>query len=169
MKGWMIWILSLAGLGAAGWFFFRGDEPAKPGQPSAKYLVCPRCGLEVSYSKDLEGKQCPQCGKQGPPLRASQTAGGARAAVPPAGKRLAGFIVGLVALQVFAYVVITRVRASRQAAQARLRAGLVCRCPYCNRKIRFPVRLAGQGFVCPRCRTGFVLPATSSPDEEDDD
>src|SRR5262249_1661117 len=108
-------------------------------------------------------RDCPHCGKGSGPMVA--TVGPAANLGPltigPVGK---GIVLGLVSLVLFqgvAYLWFLKLRARRTEAEDSLRQIVVCRCPFCNRKIGYSRAKTGSGALCPRCKTAFTLPAES--------
>jgi hypothetical protein len=143
-----------------------GLTPSQKGK-AATHLHCPECGLEVSYKADLEGKWCPQCGAGGPKMIATvgPYKGQRKAETGPAGRILVGVLVALVVVPAGLYVWVLYSQARQRAEEEARNQFLVCHCPFCARKIGYPMKKVGEGSLCPRCKTAFTLPEGEVLDE----
>src|SRR4051812_42102705 len=140
------------------------EQPDRPAGKEYTNLHCPECRLELTYSAAQDGKPCPQCGASGPrmvPTVGSFVSGEADRGPGRFGNFLAAFVIAsaLVEAALYGWVLRERARA-RAEEEARLRQ-LVCRCPFCSRKIGYPQTRIGTGAVCARCKTAFLLPDAS--------
>jgi hypothetical protein len=82
-----------------------------------------------------------------------------------AGKGLVFGVVTVVLLQAMAYLWFMHLRARRQQEEDSKLKIMVCRCPFCNRKIGYAVVKIGTGAMCPRCKTAFILPEDGLPED----
>jgi hypothetical protein len=149
--------LVLLVLGLAAWLLFggtgSGDEQGRP----YTYLHCSVCREEIPYDPKKEGQNCDSCeaGTYTPTFASIQVEEGQLSA----GAKVAVFLLlAAVLLQGLAYLGVSRLRAKRRAAAEVLNRMVVCRCPFCQRKIGYRATQAGTGVVCPRCKTAFALP-----------
>ena len=74
------------------------------------------------------------------------------------GRVLVVLVVAAIAMQGVAFLAAARLRRSCAAADADKNRRLVSECPFCRRGVKYPAFKGGTGFVCPKCRTAFVLP-----------
>jgi Zn finger protein HypA/HybF involved in hydrogenase expression len=151
--------LVLSALVVAAWFLFAGSglfEKNKDG-PRYTHMHCPECWDESTLTPALVGKVCPSCnkGKYTPTVGSVLEGGGS---LTPAAKVVIFLLLTALLLQGLAFLVVQRLRALRRAAAEVVNRKLVCRCPYCKRKLAYPVARVGSGAVCSQCKTGFTLP-----------
>jgi hypothetical protein len=127
-------------------------------------LRCSVCGEELPYSKALDGKPCSVCGEG--VFRPGVDAGSGGSAPPSLGSRVIVFAcVGGVLVAGVAYLVVRRLGQLRMEDARHRNRKLVCRCPYCERKIAYPASRVGEGAVCSRCKTAFSLPGADQAEE----
>ena len=141
------------------WYFIpSGQEPEK--QEDYKFIHCPECLTEYPFTKKLLGKQCPNCGhprpKYIPTVRSIKDQGAEERKTT---SWSAVFVVLLIIVilaegSVLAWVYYQRTSKKTRTSPSFLR----CQCPVCHRKIAYSIRMADQGFLCPQCKTGFILP-----------
>ena len=131
------------------------------------HMHCPECALEVRYKADQEGKSCPQCGAGGPKMIATVGAhkGRGPGEVGVVGRIFVGVLVALVVVPAGLYVWVLYRQARRRAEEDAKNQFFVCHCPFCARKIGYPMKKVGEGSVCPRCKTAFTLPEGEVLDE----
>jgi ribosomal protein L37AE/L43A len=137
--------------------------------PEAKaftHVHCPECEQEMKYRPELDGKACPQCGPQ---QKLVPTVGPHRAGESrqegKLGKLLVSVVVAAVLLQGGFYGLYLYQRARRRAEEEAQNRVLVCRCPFCTRKIGYLAKKIGTGMICSRCETAFVLPSELEAEE----
>lgn len=158
-------------VGAVWWV--RTNNNASDAAEAYTHMHCPDCALQVKYQLALENRPCPQCGPAGArmiPTVGPQGTGSDAAAgrMSTSGQALAVVTVALVLVQAGAYGWLLYARACRIAAEAARKRPMVCRCPFCSRKIGYAQTKIGAGTLCPRCKTAFTLPADGLVSEECD-
>ncbi len=146
------------------WGLFRDSFSTK--KPNYTHLYCPSCEQEMRYDPAKAGKKCPFCLQSGAENAADliPAIGGGDSRVlasgtSSTGKLLVLIVIILVVIQVdflLWYIYRQERRRQEEAYQNRV---LICRCPFCQRKIGYSARKIGEGVACPRCKTAFVLPA----------
>jgi hypothetical protein len=142
--------LVLIALAVTGWVLWGGTGS----HGNYTHIHCSACAEEFPYRATLAGNKCPVCGNG----VYVPTTGSIKDGAAEGGAKTAVFLVlVLVLVQALAYVAAVRLRALRQAATAALNQLLICRCPYCGRKIGFPASKNGVGGICPRCKTAFTF------------
>jgi Zn finger protein HypA/HybF involved in hydrogenase expression len=154
--------LTLVATGVGMFWWVRGSSGSALGSaPPYTHMHCPECFLELPYNAVNSFKPCPHCGSSGPKMvptvgrRGEELTGG----VGVVGRWLAGATITLVVVQAGLYAWLVYARWRRVAAEEASKQPLVCRCPFCNRKIGYPPNKVGAGTICPRCKTSFMLPA----------
>lgn len=141
------------------------DESAEGA--SLTHMHCPKCRLEMLFDATLQGKPCPRCGPTGPQLTATAGPRGSQVAtVGPVGKALVALLVLLILSEALIYVFVLYQRSRRAAVDQEGSLLLVCKCPFCTRRIGYVATMIGTGACCPRCKTAFVLPQGSDALEE---
>jgi hypothetical protein len=146
-------------LGLSGWLLFggrgaSGNEPEK----HFTHMHCSACKEETAYDARAAGQTCATCGA-GTYVPTVGTMDEAEESVSTTGKAWMYLLLAAVLLQGFGYLAVSRWRGLRRAAEEFHNRMLVCRCPFCERKIGYRAPRAGEGVVCPRCKTAFALPA----------
>jgi len=147
-------IIALALVGAT-WTFFTSSG----GASVFTHMHCPACEEEYPYNARSAGLKCGNCGYDGGfvatagPFKEAEV-GGAWTKV------VLGMLFLALLAQGWAYVVISRLKALKRAAEGAHKQVLVCRCPFCSRKVGFPAYKSGTAGTCPRCKTAFVLAAS---------
>jgi hypothetical protein len=153
--------LCLLFLGEYGWATF-GDILFRPKEkPAYTHLHCSECLDENRYSPVLEGSPCPVCGEAKAkliPTVGSLAEGGFTPGTAGWGKIVAFLVVTVVLGQLMVFLCLWRLRFLERQARVAQNRMLNCRCPFCNRKLGYPVRKAGHGVVCQFCKTAFLLP-----------
>lgn len=156
---------------SAFWWVHASDT-ASDAKESYTHMHCPDCNLEVKYNLALENRPCAQCGPAGARMIPTVGPAGTRSAdsgrMSTTGKILAYVTIALVVVQGLAYAWVLVARARRRAADAASNRPLVCRCPFCRRKIGYSPKKIGTGALCARCKTAFTLPADGVALEEYD-
>jgi hypothetical protein len=155
----------------AGMFWWlRGPEGANNESKALTHIHCPDCFLEMAFTKGMENKSCPHCGPSGPKMIATTGPhkGGIanEGGISAVGTSLAAATIALVLVQGWLYGWILYARSQRLAQEAVRNQPLVCRCPFCSRKIGYLPRKVGSATVCARCKTTFTLPADGIVAEE---
>jgi len=140
-------------------WFLLSRAPADTTPP--RFLYCPECGLSLGFHDSLKGKPCPHCGPKGPALLPTHSLTSREVPTPVWHKLLAANIVALVVLEGLLYAFLGWRRLQHHVEQQNGKAAWKCRCPFCQRKIRFPSSRAGMGALCPRCKTAFCLPTAA--------
>ncbi|HWY88886.1 MAG TPA: hypothetical protein VNX28_19390 [Gemmataceae bacterium] len=147
----------LTALGISGWLLFGGTGSGDNKSSGFTHMHCSVCGEEIPYIAKLAGNTCAVCDSGGTytptvgPIKDETSA-------PSTGAKLMCFLlVAVVLLQGLAYLGVLRFRTLRKASMEARNRLLICRCPYCGRKVGFPAGKAGSGGLCPRCKTAFVL------------
>ncbi len=132
------------------------ESPGKAKDPSKyKYLHCNICKLEMSYSKEMDSKQCPKCvapkpvGYFTPTVNSIKTGSGDSS--PWRWFYLAAAIETLSMLSGIVYLLYLPVPDPSTTFY-------VCQCPNCNQKMRFRQGSLGQIGVCPRCKRPTRFP-----------
>jgi hypothetical protein len=125
-----------------------------------KFIHCPECLTEYPFTKKLLGKQCPNCGpprpKYIPTVRSIKDQG---AEERKTSSWSVAFIVFLITVILAEGGILAWAYYQRTCKKAPLSPTLLrCQCPMCHRKIGYSIRIANTGFLCPQCKTGFVLP-----------
>jgi hypothetical protein len=151
-------------------WWLRGPGTAKQEGRLLTHTHCPDCFLEVPFSAGMEDRKCPHCGPSGPKMIAtagphkldSGNAGGNTAV----GTGLAAATIALVLVQAWLYGMILYSRSRRLSLEAQQNQPLVCRCPFCSRKIGYLPRKIGSATLCARCKTTFTLPEVGLVEEE---
>jgi hypothetical protein len=153
-------VLVLAVLGALGWFLFAGEtrNPATGPRPP---LRCPLCGDEIPYSPAAVGKLCANCQK------GKYAAGAEPGGTGTGGKLLLFLLVAAVLLQGLAWVSVWRSRALARTAERLRNRKLVCRCPFCKRRLAYAPARVGSAAVCAGCKTAFPLPGPDQAEWEE--
>ena len=82
------------------------------------------------------------------------------------GAGLAAATIALVLVQACLYGWILFARARHRALESLKSQPLVCRCPFCSRKIGYLPRKIGTATKCARCKTAFTLPEVGIALEE---
>ena len=150
--------LVLMVLGGMTWLLFADYLfPKADAELHYTHMHCPECGEEIPYNTALEGEPCVACQKGNylPTVGPFQE-GKKKASL---GTRLVIFFLfaGLLG-EGLAFLSIWRLGRLRQdAAKAESRL-LICCCPYCRRKLGYPISQVGTGVRCSRCKTAFLLP-----------
>jgi hypothetical protein len=152
------------GLIFVGMFWWLRPTPAAEKEGKLlTHMHCPDCFLELPFSKGMENRSCPHCGPSGPKMIATAgpraTAEKARPGPGVVGSALAAATIALVLVQACLYGMILLTRSRRHARESQQAEPLVCRCPFCSRKIGYPPQKVGSPTVCARCKTVFELPA----------
>jgi uncharacterized paraquat-inducible protein A len=143
----------LAVLAGAAWALFGG---ASEETERYTHMHCSACQEEFPYVARLAGARCAVCEKGIYIATVGSVTDNAGAI--GAGPKMAVFaLIAAVLVQGWVYLAVVRGKALRQERAAARRRTLVCRCPYCRRKIGFPASQEGAGGVCPRCKTAFVF------------
>ena len=148
-------IVSLA-LVTAAFALFSGAG----GAPVYTHTHCPACEEEYPYNARSAGAKCGRCGYDGVlvatagPFKEAEGADGALT------KALLATLFVAIVVQGWAYVVFMRLKALHRAEDDARKQVLVCRCPFCGRKVGFPAYKFGSAGTCPRCKTAFVLAAS---------
>jgi ribosomal protein L37AE/L43A len=161
-------LLALAVSAGTGWAFFGRTDPESKLKKSAvlTHMHCPACQDEIPYSEALDGQSCENCGEEkyvathGP---FKEGHGGGKFW----GRFLVVFFVSLIALQGAFFYGVARLRALRKAAIAESQRRFVTACPYCQRKVKYPISIGGTGFTCVKCKTAFVLPTDGEEADAD--
>jgi hypothetical protein len=137
--------LVLAALAATAWLLFGGAEEAAA---SYTHMHCSACQEEFPYIARLAGSHCAICenGTYTPTVGSVKDGAGA---IGAAARVVVFVLVAAVLLQGLAYLAVVRSRALREEKAAARQRTLLCRCPYCRRKIGFPASKEGAGGVCP--------------------
>ncbi len=121
-------------------------------------MHCPVCEEEYPYNPQAASLKCGSCGHGG----FIATAGPFKEAGEDKGiwtKLILFTLVASILVQGWAYVAVLRLKALRRADEETRTQVMVCRCPYCGRKVGFPAFKSGSAGTCPRCKTAFVLAA----------
>ncbi len=151
-------------LSVTGWVLFAGSWVGT--EAVYTHMHCPVCEDEVIYSARMASSECPIC-KGGAYV---PTIGSVREGTigPGTGGKIFIFLViAVVAVQGLVYLVFQRSKIMRQTEQETRNKLLVCRCPYCQRKIGFRASKAGTGGVCPRCKTAFIYSSQAEAEAEE--
>jgi len=138
-----------------GWVLFADSWDGK--ETAYTHMHCPVCEEEVIYSARTVGSECPSCGNG---TVFVPTVGSIREGTigPGTGGKLIVFLVLiLVLVEGLAFLALKRFKVLDQREEESRNKLLICRCPYCKRKIGFRVAKAGTGGVCPRCKTAFCF------------
>lgn len=153
--------LALAVLSAIGWFAFADGEPddKKSAKQRYAYMHCSRCEDEVPFTAAGDGKTCERCGKGTYTPTATSIKKGAGSERRGTGKIALLAMLALLVLQGWAYLYVVRARAHRKAIEVEEKRTLINACPYCGRKVQFPIARLGTGIICAQCKTGFMLSA----------
>jgi hypothetical protein len=121
---------------------------------------CPDCGRELPDQAQATG-ECPYCklAKLSPQPGKKKKIGNGGLAFSP----LAAFFI---ALPIVTACLILCIRFRRNRVFYVDHEFAYFPCPYCKRRLRFPVIRAGQKGMCPRCRRPLYFPqATAKPIE----
>lgn len=121
-----------------------------------RFVQCPRCGFEATFSPSLLDNSCPKCG------RASKLVGVHEKGEHPftTRDRLVCFVaVGLVDVLFVTWLVITHRRRKVEVVEE---PDCRCRCPACRRKLRYLPSQGGVTGRCPGCKHEFVFPAAEA-------
>jgi hypothetical protein len=148
--------LVLATLGTSGWLLFGADF----GENAVRFthMHCSECRDEVAFDGRKVGTTCVSCGQGTYTATAGSILDGGEA-LSAGGKALVFLLVAAVLLQGLVYLGVIRLRALRRAEEEARNQMLVCRCPFCQRKIGYAAVRIGSGVVCSRCKTAFSLPS----------
>jgi len=159
-------VLVLLGLAITAWVLFPGDGfPSSKTAPRYTHMHCPECGDEVPYTPTLVKKQCVSCGKGTyTPTVGPVTEG--RGGGSQGAKLFTFLLLGAFLLQGLAFLAVWRLRALRQAAERTQNRMLICRCPFCKRKLGYPAAKVGTGIICTLCKTAFTLPAADQAEPQ---
>jgi ribosomal protein L37AE/L43A len=151
-------------------WWLRGPERTNKESAALTHIHCPDCLLETAFSKGMENRGCPHCGPSGPKMIATVGPHKEGAGNEPGGSvigtGLAAATITLVLVQGGLYGWILYALSQRRAREAIQNQPLVCRCPFCSRKIGYLPRKIGSATVCARCKTTFTLPAVGIVAEE---
>jgi cbb3-type cytochrome oxidase subunit 3 len=167
--GLLTFLLVFAGL----FWWLRGPEGSgsDKGGKAFTHTHCPDCQLEVPFSKGMENRSCPHCGSSGPKMIATvgpyKEGGASDRGSSGIGTGLAAATIALVLVQAGIYGWILYDRSRRRAQEAEQLQPLVCRCPFCSRKIGYLPRKIGSPTICARCKTSFTLPEVGIAQEEE--
>jgi hypothetical protein len=153
--------LILEVLGLTGWALFAGGGLGAPGSRPAR-LVCSECGDDIPYTNSRAGTRCVACEK-GVYTPAPEGKG----RVGTWGKVFILVLLGAVLIQGLLLLAVWRLRLRRRAAALELNRKLVCRCPFCRRRVAYPPALIGTGVVCRQCKTAYTLPAADQAELEE--
>jgi Zn finger protein HypA/HybF involved in hydrogenase expression len=151
-------LLILAG---AGWSLFGGQAKYVDGQPVYTHMHCSTCLEEMPYVARLAGTDCPACGQGAVYVPTFGSVKEGSASGPLGARIVVFFVLAAVLVQGLIYLAARRIRSLGEAQEKIRLELLICRCPYCQRKIGYPAFKAGNGGVCPRCKTGFTFPEHS--------
>ncbi len=149
--------LVLAVLAVTGWIMFGSTVFGDKGSPGYTHMHCTDCEEEMPYSPKLAGTRCTSCdnGSLYMPTVGSIKDGGAVAG--NVAKMAVFGLLALVLLQGLVYLTVLRSKTLHESQEKARHQMLICRCPYCRRKIGYPATKAGTGGICPRCKTAFVF------------
>lgn len=149
------------------WLLFGGTGAAGENEPEKRFthMHCSACQEEIAYDARGAGQTCATCGA-GTYVPTVGSMQDGEESVGFTGKVWMYLLLAAVLLQALAYLTVSRWRGMRRAAEEFRNRLLVCRCPFCQRRIGYPAPRAGVGVVCPRCRTAFVLPAPATAWQE---
>jgi ribosomal protein L37AE/L43A len=158
--------LCLACLAASGWFVFEAGKGGNEPRPRRyTHMHCPACGEEVAYTASRAAGRCEACVLAPPyvPTVGSVKAG-AGGGVWVRG--IAFIAVATIVLEGLAYFYVLRARALNNAEERKRNQRLICACPFCSRKISYPIARAGTGVLCSGCKTAFSLAGVGEAEVE---
>jgi hypothetical protein len=122
-------------------------------------MHCRLCKEGMPYNPQVVLKACPNCGSKEPFVTTVGSIHEGAEEQGGAGKTVLFVLAGSLLLEGLVYLGVVRVRKLRWEAAAAWNRRLVCHCPYCKLRIRYPAARANTGIVCSGCRTAFLLPA----------
>jgi hypothetical protein len=152
-------------LGLSAWVLFGGSVSGEESGSARRFthMHCSACREEMAYDPKGVGQTCGTCGG-GVYVATVGSLDDQDNSLSSTGKVWVFLLLAAVLLQAAAYVTVARWRRLRHAAEEFHNRILVCRCPFCRRKIGYRAPQAGAGVVCPRCKTAFALPAVEDSD-----
>jgi len=146
-------------LGMTGWMLFGdGGDSDRPGTGTRyTHMHCSECGDEVPYTAAVARKPCVSCGKGTylPTVGSVQETGGLGS---PGAKIVFVLLLAAFLIQGLAFLGVWRLRVLRKSVEEVQNRKLVCRCPFCQRKLGYRASRIGSGIVCSQCKTAFTLP-----------
>jgi hypothetical protein len=147
-------------LGLAAWQLFGGSDAEADNDPGKHFthMHCSACKEEMAYDPRGVGQTCAMCGA-GVYVATVSSLEDQEESLSVTGRIWVYLLFAAVLLQALAYITVAHWRRLRRAADEFLNRLLVCRCPFCQRKIGYRAPRVGAGVVCPRCKTAFELPA----------
>jgi hypothetical protein len=155
--------LGLAVLAATAWGLYGRAWSAR--KAAYTHLYCPGCDVDIPFDAKKVGKKCSFCSKENPvdPPELIPAIGRGDKRILATGTSSFGthmvfLVVLLVVFQLEALLWYYHRRDLRRQEEAVKNRVLVCRCPFCRRKIGYTAARIGLGVACPRCKTAFVLP-----------
>jgi hypothetical protein len=157
--------LTLMLLGAIGWFAFGGESTGTQGTKKFTHMHCSKCNDEIFYSPKLVGTKCTNCTDGGvyqPTIGSifdEDYGDGSNT-----GRIVAFAVAFVVAAQGLVFFGFRRLKALRERAEDARHRMVLARCPFCKRKVAYPVAKAGTWTTCYQCKTAFELPAVSASD-----
>ena len=126
-------------------------RPRRAADPSRyRYVHCPECMREKTYTPDALDLPCQYCDKRLVPTELS--VGDRNARTGKYGQMISLLVVELVALM---GVILFLARPRTAGPDADF---LYIACEKCTQKIRYLERQIGQTAMCPRCKSTFVCP-----------
>ncbi len=144
-------------LALSAWLLFGGNEGEEI-EKRFTHMHCSACHEEIAYDPRGAGQTCTTCGA-GVYVPTVGTMEDAEESLSVTGKVWTFCLLAAVLLQGLVYLSVWRWRGMRRATEEFRNRMLVCRCPFCQRKIGYRAPRAGVGTICPRCKTAFALPA----------
>jgi ribosomal protein S27E len=142
----------------ASWFAF-GNGPADGPKKPFTHMHCPECREETLFSPRFAGKRCESCGKGAYQPTVGSIFSDELEEGSGGGRIILFGITLVVALQGAFFVAIRRLNTLRSKAEDEINRTLITRCPYCRRKVAYPIKKIGTFRTCTQCKTSFELPA----------
>lgn len=139
------------------WYLFDLGAPAKPATAQRfTHMHCPKCGEEISYNPQGAGRVCATCAGANyvPTIGTLEDI----ANEPSQSGAITFFVlVILVLVQGLAFFGAMRSKYLRDRAFDVRNRKVLARCPFCKRKVSFPVSKAGTWTTCYQCKTAYQL------------
>ena len=128
-------------------------------------MHCPACGEELPYIASKAGKPCEGC-VSAPPYVPTIGSVKDKADRSVWLRGIAFLAVATIVLEGLVYFFVLRSRALKKAEERERNRRLICPCPFCHRKISYPIGKAGTGVLCSGCKTAFSLASVEDAEVE---
>jgi hypothetical protein len=163
-------LVCMLACGIVAWSMFGGGgggvgKDGKKKKIVYMFMHCPECLDEMPYNTNL--KTCNNCEAGAALVPTERSIRDEGPQMSARGKLVVLLVVIAVLGQATAFFLVYRYRLLKRLEEAYKNRVLVCRCPFCKRKLGYNAQKIGSGVTCPRCKTAFVLPKPVEEEEPD--